>query len=57
MRKPEETTRGLDASDRPNPAATLAAHIKLSPQAAAQFEITPETTAKALAADYKNNLY
>jgi uncharacterized protein len=46
-------------AERPNPAATLTAHIKLSQQrtATAPFAITAEATEKALAADYKVNLY
>jgi hypothetical protein len=51
----------MNAPDRPNPAATLTAHIKLSQQRstadAARFAITPEGTEKALAEDYKKNLY
>jgi predicted pyridoxine 5'-phosphate oxidase superfamily flavin-nucleotide-binding protein len=50
----------MSAGNRPNPAATLTAHIKLSQQktpAASAFPITAELTAKALESDYKVNLY
>src|SRR5262249_22136146 len=50
-----------NASDRPNPAATLVAHIKISQKRsadeAARFNITAEQTEVALAHDYKKNLY
>jgi predicted pyridoxine 5'-phosphate oxidase superfamily flavin-nucleotide-binding protein len=48
------------APGRPNPAATLTAHIKLSQQRStgpARFAITAEGTEKALSEDYKKNLY
>lgn len=50
------------AGDRPNPAATITAHIKASQQkgllpGALRFAITAEGTEKALKADYKANLY
>lgn len=50
----------MSADNRPNPAATLTAHIKLSQQktpAAPAFTITAEGTEKALQSDYKANLY
>jgi predicted pyridoxine 5'-phosphate oxidase superfamily flavin-nucleotide-binding protein len=50
----------LSPHNRPNAAATLTAHIKLSQQktpAAPAFPITAELTEKALESDYKANLY
>lgn len=49
-------------AERPNPAATLSAHVKLSQGkgvtgAAMRFLVTPGIVEKGLAADYKANLY